>query len=90
MRDRRSVAFSRGRGRDRASADQRDVGVDHEPGEVGRQASWASSRAARGLRGVADEGVDLGRAQVALVESHVLLPVEPDVLEANRRKSRTV
>ena len=34
-----------------------------------------------GLGGVADQRVDLGRPQVALIEADVVLPVEPGVLE---------
>ena len=66
-----------------------DVGVDHDPGELLGVRPWPSSRASRSaLDGVADQRVDLGRAQVALVEPDVLLPVEAGVLERDLAGSR--
>ena len=68
-----------------------DVGFDHEAREVACRRRWPSSRAsASALDGVADERVDLGGAQVAVVELHVVFPVEADVhRRTSSRKSRT-
>src|SRR5690554_2354238 len=59
----------------------RDIGVDHDLSEARRVDLGDPAEQLLRLRGVSDQGIHFGRAQVALVKSHILLPVEPDVLE---------
>ena len=57
--------------------DERDVGVDHEAGQLLRRRSRPSSPARRSpWPASADERVGLVRPLVAVVVAHVLLPVE--------------
>src|SRR3954451_5376933 len=59
-----------------------ELGTGHDRGQVGGQRLGLPAQHLAGLAGVADQRVDLGRPEVALVEPHVLLPVEADRVEA--------
>src|SRR5581483_5430324 len=57
------------------------VGVDHDPDKLVEAHGRLPAELLARLRIVADQQVDLGRAQVALVEDDVVAPVEVDVAE---------
>src|SRR4051794_39007140 len=52
------------------------VGVDHDARQLAPVGLRLPAKLPLGLRGVADEGIHLGRALVALVRAQVLLPVQ--------------
>ena len=61
--------------------EQREVGVDHHPHQLLERGPSASTQLLLGLGGVADQQVDLGGAEEALVDDDVVLVVEADVAE---------
>src|SRR5215210_971171 len=71
-----------GRARDlRRGLQATEVRVDHHLHEVAERVPGLPGELALRLRRVADQLIDLGRAQELRVGLHVLLPVEADVGE---------
>src|SRR3954447_16627883 len=64
--------------------EQPDVGVDHDMDQFGRAHRGLPAEDRTCLRVVADEGIDLARAFVAIVMLDISLPVQPHVLECHR------
>jgi hypothetical protein len=64
--------------RRRIEAHLGEVAGEHDPDELGKGRPGLPAEPLAGLRGVAAQLVDLGRAEIAGVDLDVVLPVEPD------------
>ena len=69
---------------------QLQVRVDHQPDQLLEVRLRLPAQLALGLRRVAHEQVHLGGALEGVVDAHVRLPVEADVVEGDLDERRTV